>query len=60
METNKSNIDIAAKQLWHEIANFQDLLEKMRDDDDYAHLYREYLKISSELALFIDRNFSND
>ena len=62
METKKSssNIDIAAKQLWQNIADFQDLLFDNIHDDTSAHLCVEFIKKSSELARFIDKNFYND
>ena len=56
----KSQIDIVAKQLWQQIANFQDLLYDNIHDDNSAHLYREFVNKSSDLGRFIDRNFYND
>ena len=62
METKKSfsNIDIAAKQLWQQIVNFQDLLFDNIIDDNSANLCVEFIKKSTDLARFIDKNFYND
>ena len=56
----KSQIDIAAKQLWQQIVNFQDLLFDNIHDENSAQLCVEYIKKSSDLARFIDKNFYND
>lgn len=59
MET-KSNIDIAAKQLWQQICDFSNLLYDNIHDDDSRNLYLDFVKKSSEFARFIDKNFYND
>ena len=59
METKKSSktIETAAQQLWQQIIDFQDLLFDNIHDGDSALLCIEFIKKSTELARFIDKNF---
>ena len=62
METNKSKvqIDAAAKQLWYQICNLNNLLFDDIHDDNSAQFYFDFFKKSSDFARYIDKNFYNN
>ena len=60
----KKCVDVAAKELWQSIVNFQQLFEQnLLDDDESSYsfeFYLDFLHKSSEFARYIDKNFYND
>ena len=57
---NSKSVDVAAKQLWKSIVDFQQLLLDNVVDDSTCKFYLEFLHKSSEFARYIDKNFYND